>query len=182
MAERYFVAVAPPFHTAHRLAGRLQNAFEDHPIPGNRVDPQHWHLTLRFLGPLEPMWLDRLLFTLDDADLGDAFTFVIDGLGAFPRPERAQVLWAGVGDGEAHLLRLQADVEEALVAAGWEPEDRPFVPHLTLSTLRPVRDVWPWLERDADLRSRWRVEELTVFASTGSGRRYSVVETFPLST
>ncbi len=181
MAERYFVGIAPPFHTAHRLAGRLQNGFEDQPIPGNRVDPQHWHITLRFLGELEPMWLDRLLFTLGDTDFGAPFTFVLDGLGAFPNPEHAQVLWVGVGDGVERLHGLQADIDDALVAGGWEAEDRPFVPHLTLSTLRPVRDVWPWLERDADLRSRWRVEELTVFASTGSGRRYRVVETFPLA-
>nr|PZN39224.1 MAG: RNA 2',3'-cyclic phosphodiesterase [Bacillota bacterium] len=60
------------------------------------------------------------------------FTLAVAGVGAFPRPDAARVIWAGCGDGREALVALAERVERALVAAGFPPEPRPFSPHLTL--------------------------------------------------
>lgn len=177
------MAIRPPDTTRHDLAARLDRAFADRPLPGRRVEPAEWHLTLRFVGDPGDVGLDRLLAALDEADLGAPFTVSLAGLGAFPDPRRAQVLWAGIGRGLADLVDVREDVEEAADLAGLGREDRPFVPHLTLSRIRPADDVWPWLEADPDLRVSWRVEEIRVMRSHlhGPGPRYEDVEAFALT-
>jgi len=178
---KVFLALDPPEETRHHLAASLTEAFAGFPVPGRRVEPGGWHLTLRFLGDVRGAPLDRLLAELDETDLGDPFEVALDGLGAFPRPERAQVLWVGLADGEGPLADLRRVVEDACDDAGLGREGRPFIPHVTISRLRPSEDVWPWLERDPHLRTGWPVEAVTLFRShPGGAMRYERLEAFPL--
>jgi 2'-5' RNA ligase len=178
---RLFVAIQPPDAAAHHLAARLHDAFEEMPVPGVRVPPGQWHITLRFLGEVGDVGRDRLLAALDEGDLGGPFDIGLDGLGAFPRPGRAQVLWVGVGE-SVELATLAERVESASVKSGAAPEGRPFVGHLTISRMRPAVDVWKWLEADPDLGVRWTVDHISLLAShTGrDGLRHELLETFPL--
>lgn len=179
---RLFVAIRPPESTRHDLAARLDRAFADRPLPGRRVEPDAWHLTLRFVGDPGEVGFDRLVASLDEADLGSSFSVSLDGLGAFPNPRRAQVLWAGVGRGAVDLADVREDVEEAVDGAGLGREERPFIPHLTLARIRPAEDVWPWLEVDPDLRVAWRVHDVVLMRSHlgGPAPRYETIESFPL--
>jgi 2'-5' RNA ligase len=45
------------------------------------------------------------------------------------------VLWVGIDDQPA-LMALQASVERAVAAVGFEPEDRAYSPHITLARLK----------------------------------------------
>jgi 2'-5' RNA ligase len=78
---------------------------------------------------------------LETAPLGPRFAVVLGGLGAFPRPRRAGVLWVGVDEGAAELKRVAALVEEAARQAGFPAEKKPFSPHLTIARLHPARDL-----------------------------------------
>lgn len=177
-----FVGIRPPDAIRHELAARLEVAFADRPVPGRRVEPGDWHLTLRYVGDPGEVGLDRLLAALDEATLGRPFDLGLDALGAFPRPGRANVLWLGVDRGGEALDDLRGRVEDAVDRAGLGREDRPFVPHLTLSRIRPAVDVWAWLETDPDLRVRWRVAEVLLMRTARDGRRswYEDVASFPL--
>ena len=53
------------------------------------------HLTLHFLGPIVPEKLEALHRELSTAIDHPAFTMQYHGLGAFPKPKRARVLWIG---------------------------------------------------------------------------------------
>ncbi len=179
---RLFLAVVPNDEARHALAARLDQAFSDDPVPGRRVPPDSWHFTLRFLGDPGELGLDRVLHALEAASLGGTFRIGLSGLGAFPRPGKAEVLWAGVDAGERELIELRDRVEDAVEVAGLEREDRPFVPHLTLSRIRPATDVWRWLEADPDLRVRWTVPAVVLMRShrRHSGMEYEPLETFDL--
>ena len=179
---RLFLAVQPTDEARHALAARLDAAFSDDPLPGRIARPPSWHLTLRFLGDPGETGLDRLLGALDQAVLGTPFRLAVDGLGAFPRPGKATVLWLGIVRGEQELVEVQERTEDACVVAGLGREERPFVPHLTLSRIRPPVDVWRWLEKDPDLRVEWEVTTVDVMRSHRhhSGAEYELLERFEI--
>ena len=95
------------------------------------------HLTLRFLGPTPE---DRIGPTIDAVQAATAgpdapgpFEIVLGGAGAFPERGRPRAIWIGLTAGVTELDTLSARLGGALTTAGWEPDDRPFRPHLTLA-------------------------------------------------
>lgn len=179
-AAAHFLGIDLDEESRHRLAAGLSAAFEDHPVPGVRVSPPNWHLTLRYLGAVSPHQLDGVVHALSDASLGAPFRLRLDGLGAFPRPEQATVLWVGTGEGTDELHLVRDNVEDALESVGLPRDERPFAPHLTLSRIRPPVDVWTWLEADPLLDVRLRVDAVTLFRSERRPTAYPVLERFPL--
>ena len=179
-AAAHFLGIDLDDDARHHLAAALTGAFADQPIPGIRTSPTNWHLTVRYLGAVPPERLEATIHHLSESDLGASFSLQLDGLGAFPRPEKATVLWVGTGGGTEELLLLAERVEEALEEMGWPREDRPFAPHLTLSRIRPPTDVWTWLEADPILDVRVPVGTLTLFRSERRPTAYPAVERFPL--
>ena len=178
---RLFVGVDLAAEVRHALAARLAGTVEGR-LPGKVVPPPNWHLTLRFLGDVDQVGRDRLLMALAGADLGSAFDMTLTGLGAFPRPAKAAVLWAGVADGSVALGAVASRVEEACREAGFGPEERPFHPHLTLSRIRPPEDLTGLIRDVQEFRIRTMVDEVTLFESHlgRGGARYEALERFEL--
>lgn len=169
---RVFAAVVPPPEVVAALDDRLA----DVSIPGRPVPPPNWHLTLRFIGKVDEVKYQRWLGEMDSAALPSPFRVTLRGLGAFPRPARATVLWVGVqGDPLGDLATV---VDEAAEGAGLGREERPFRPHLTVSRVRPPADVRSLIDADDGWKLPFRVKEFHVMAAMGS--RYRVYETFPL--
>jgi 2'-5' RNA ligase len=96
------------------------------------VAPQNVHLTLKFLGDVSPANLERLAEALkvETAEY-ETFTISVSGLGAFPNPRRARVIWIGL-DAPAALLAILRGVEAVTSRLGYASEERPFSPHLTI--------------------------------------------------
>lgn len=175
---RVFVAVPLPAEV--RLA--LDDKLHQHQLPGKVAPPLNWHLTLRFLGNVDEVTYQRFVSEVDTADLGTKFRVALGGLGAFPNPKRATVLWVGVSRGGDELAELALTAEEAAQAAGLPPEERPFRPHLSLSRIRPQVDVSGLIEAFGDTGIGWRCETMVVYQShLGSGAaRYEPLEIFDL--
>jgi 2'-5' RNA ligase len=180
--ERLFLAVELPDDARDRLAVHLRDAPGGGRLPGRAVAPASWHLTLRFLGDTPPDQRAAVVRAMREADPGAGFTLGFGGLGAFPRPARATVLWLGVEEGAERLGALAAVAEDAARRAGFAAEERPFSAHLTLSRIRPAQDVRPLLERVPPFRERIRVDAVVLFRSHlgPGGARYEAVERFPL--
>lgn len=169
---RLFAALVPP----PEVVLALDDAIAAWDVPGRRVPPENWHVTLRFVGRLDEVRWDRWRSELDRADLGGPLRVRLGGPGAFPRPGRATVVFARV---EARgLAELAATVEEATVAAGIEPEERPFHPHLTLARVRPPADVTRLTDETEGAGIPWRADRLHLMAGVGS--RYRSFESFRL--
>ncbi len=178
---RLFVGVDLAADARHALAARLADTVEGR-LPGKVAPPPNWHVTLRFLGDVDQVRRDRLLMALAGADLGPTFDMTLTNLGAFPKAAKAAVLWAGVADGSVALEVLASRVEEACREAGFDPEERPFHPHLTLSRIRPPQDVTGLIRDVEGFRIRTRVDGVTLFKSHlgRGGARYEVLERFEL--
>ena len=150
-------------------------------LPGRAVNPENWHLTLRFLGSAAEDEAKRLTTALENASLGQVFDARLQGLGAFPRASRAAVVWLGVEAGADPLDRLAAQVEAAVQSAGFPPESRPFHAHLTLARLRPKRDIATLIDRHTTTVPL-RVDRVVLYRSHlgRGGPRYEALEEFPL--
>lgn len=97
---------------------------------------QNIHLTLKFLGEVSPASVAILTQMLRaEADSYSAFDISIGGLGSFPNPKQARVLWIGI-QAPAELEALQRGIESACARLGYAPDARPFSPHLTIGRVQ----------------------------------------------
>lgn len=174
---RVFAAIAPPAEVRQALAEQLR----PHGVPGKRVPPSNYHITLRFLGAIDEVTFDRYRAELDQMDLGASFVVSLQVFGAFPNERKASVVWAGVDRGAQRVYQLAELADEAAARAGVLPEDRPFLAHLTLSRVRPPAEVSE-LVAASELDVSWRVNEVVLF-ETRPGRGnviYEPLDFFPL--
>ena len=56
-----------------------------------------------------------------------------------PHLKNPRVIWMGLIDGSEILTSLQKQIETQLEKIGFQPEDRPFHPHLTLGRMKSSR-------------------------------------------
>jgi RNA 2',3'-cyclic 3'-phosphodiesterase len=131
---RLFVALDLPAAAVDALA-RFRDEAAD-PAVWRPLDAATFHVTLAFLGhrpEAEVAAVSEVLTALAPREppalaLGD---------GLLLPPRRARVLTVALVDDGA-LALLQAEVSDRLAAAGvYEPEARPFRPHVTVARLRP---------------------------------------------
>jgi 2'-5' RNA ligase len=95
-------------------------------------DPESWHLTLAFLGAVEPDAVDAMVERVAAASQHHLpFEATAAGLGGFPEEGRARVLWYGV-DANGALADLARDVR----AATGVDDVQPWQPHVTLGRSR----------------------------------------------
>lgn len=181
-----FVAVVPPPAVLAHLDAALAT-HRSEPGPLRWTPAEHWHLTLAFLPAVPAERVAELVERLGRAaSRGTALAATVAGVGAFPRPAYARVLWAGVQvDGEG-LRRLASAARAAARRTGVEVAAGPFTPHLTVARLPRAGDATTWLEAlDGYRGPAWTVDEMRLVAShRGQGEagrpRYETVAALPL--
>lgn len=98
------------------------------------------HLTLKFLGNVEPETIERVKPVLADIASGTSRIHIEPaGCGAFPTIRSPRVIWVGLRGQMGELAELARRIETAMVPLGFQPEDRPFKPHLTLGRVKGPR-------------------------------------------
>ena len=101
------------------------------------VDPQGIHLTLKFLGNINPVLTDGILESLCRiGEESSKFSLSLAGLGVFPNQREPRVLWAGLEGEMEPLAVLHEKVEAAMADQGFTRERRGFNPHLTIGRVR----------------------------------------------
>ncbi len=152
-------------------------------LPGARwIDPEYYHLTLRFIGDVDFALAHEVASLLGQVNR-KVFELRFDSLSSFGgRKPRAVV--AAAAPAQA-LLDLQAEHERLLQRIGLAPEGRKYIPHVTLARLRDSssRQVADYLSERGGFRSpSFRIARFVLFssrASTGGGP-YVVEEAFSL--
>ncbi len=133
---RCFIAIELSEELLERLAA-LQTALrQDEWTDQVRwVRPEGIHLTLKFLGNVPEARISAINQAIREAIAAAGvgpFTLRVVGLGAFPNFRRPNVIWVGVENEIERLQRLQEAIEVAMERLGFQREERPFHPHLTL--------------------------------------------------
>jgi 2'-5' RNA ligase len=177
---RAFLAIEPGPEARRAAAVVAQRLAAS--LPGVRwVRPEGYHVTLRFLGRVEPAALPPLVAAARAALAGVApFELHLGAVGLFPSPRRPRAV-ALVLAPEAPLVDLAARVEGAVRTAGFPAETRPFHAHLTLGRPRLAAPRAP-LEGGPLPAADFAVREVVLFRSElrPEGARYTPLERLPL--
>jgi 2'-5' RNA ligase len=187
---RSFVAVRVPDSWIAGL-GALRTQMDRHAAGLRWVPAEGSHVTLAFLGSIARARVPVISGTLGEAAAACAPCVVnTGGIGVFPHPGRATVLWLGIQDPSGGLSRLQQRVSEALSSVGLTPEGRSFHAHVTLGRWRtpPPRTAVDALlthQLPPELsgsHGAWTVAQMDLMESrlTPKGSIYTVLKTFPL--
>lgn len=103
------------------------------------VRPEHMHLTLFFVGDVTESAGAVIVKAMSGGIDQRPFPLSFGGLGVFPPRGHPRALFLGIANGEMDVIGLQERIARRLLAAGAEPERRPFLPHLTLARWRKSR-------------------------------------------
>ncbi|MDF2720738.1 MAG: 2-5 ligase [Paenibacillus sp.] len=132
-SPRLFVAIPVPAELKGSVGTMLSGLKRQ--LPFKRwVHPDDLHITLQFIGEVAPESQPAIEAALERiAARFSPFTLQLTGAGTFGAPQSPRVLWAKIGGQLQPLRALAADVEGQLADLGYEPENRPYSPHVTLA-------------------------------------------------
>jgi len=176
-----------PMASAHRasiasIAERIRAATSTR---ASWVRPENYHVTVRFLGEIDPMLtvdLDRIAGQV--VGRLEPFTMTLDRVGAFPSTDRARVLWVG-GETPVAFIELVRSLEERLRSIGFEPDRRGPEAHVTVARVkgRPDRGLVRTIE-DLELEEPLvaQADRIVLMESrlTSSGAVYSPLFETPI--
>jgi len=176
--HRLFVAIRPPAAIRALLLDAMGG------ISGARWQAEdQLHLTLRFIGEVDRHRAGDIHAALGGIHQAP-FEIALNGIGAFERRGHPDAVWAGVTPQEP-LKALHKKVDSALNRVGVAPDERAYLPHITLARLKrssgPVGDL---LAQSGGLASApFTVDHFALFESdlTPDGAVYSIVERYSLA-
>jgi 2'-5' RNA ligase len=165
---RAFIAIDLPAGVKQALGKVIEELSAQAPRGSVRwVKPGQMHLTLCFLGDTALAKLPDVQKALDHV-IGRyrPFTLHLGRTGCFPNCRQPRVIWVGLEEqavgrlrhlgylgaspetqaeglelGDSMLARLKRELDKVLRPLGWEPEKRPFHPHLTLGRVKDNNQV-----------------------------------------
>ncbi|MEO9527150.1 RNA 2',3'-cyclic phosphodiesterase [Roseibium sp.] len=147
------------------------------------IDPENYHLTLRFIGDIDDRTADEVVAALDRIRR-DPIEIRLNGLGSFGNG-KPHAVWARV-EPSAQLAELQAEQERILQRLHLPPERRKYIPHVTVARCKSStnEDVAKWLSERGNFQAppfiAGRFVLFSAKASVGGGP-YLVEEAYPLA-
>lgn len=136
---RTFIAVdIEPSPELIQTMNDLKNKLSGEPVKW--VSPNILHLTLKFLGDTKPSQVDEIGEELNQVSkMFSSFSFQLEGLGYFKNKGMPRVLFANINEGKV-LQHMAAEIDNRLAKLGFEPEPRPFKPHLTFARIKFLKN------------------------------------------
>ncbi len=173
----------------HRLQERLRPELRD-PRAVRWERAANLHITLQFLGNTRSEIIGDIVNALTEQVVAHrSFELHLGEPSAFGRG-RARVLLVHVGRGSAQVERLYDDAVQTLTPFGYEPDKRPYRPHLTIGRVRknkklPMAVALKHLRAHASVSDGlvMPVREVVLFQSrlSPTGATYSRLATFDLA-
>jgi 2'-5' RNA ligase len=172
---------------AARVVSALQIKLEAAKTPPKVVwvKPAALHVTIRFLGEVEPAEVERITPLLAPPIPLAPFDVQWRGLGTFPNKRNPRALWLGVTNGAAQLAAVEAEISRRLAGVAVELADRALLPHLTLGRVKMAGAGidWPKILQSAEVKNATSViDRVTLYQSTLSqyGPHYTELVSAPL--
>lgn len=152
------------------------------------VEPQNFHLTLKFLGNTPPYEIPAISAVLNDvAKKHKPFSFFMDKTGIFGSRYQPRVLWFGSDKPSQYLIALGKDVLDSLDQVGFARDSQNFVPHLTVARIKHIirKEAFQKVvqKHQNDFIQEVKVDTFYLFESIlkPQGPEYKIIRAFKLS-
>jgi 2'-5' RNA ligase len=94
------------------------------------------HVTLKFLGETDEAAIPKIIAAMEKAaKCAGPFEMTLKGMGSFPSKDNIKVVWVGMIGAEP-LISVAKVLEDECARLGFEREERPFSPHLTVGRMK----------------------------------------------
>ena len=149
------------------------------------VKPAALHVTIKFLGEVEPDDVERLKRLLAPPIAMAPFDIAWRGIGTFPNNRHPRALWLGVTNGAAQLAAIEAEISKRVAGTAVELDDRALLPHLTLGRVKMAGAGvdWPKVLQACEVRNATsHVDRVSLYQSKLSqhGPHYTELVSAPL--
>lgn len=138
-AAKLFIALWPTADTVQAI--QQQSPIVYNWATGRALPAAHWHITLAYMGRCSAVQWDNVSKGFGGLVIPTVAQLQLEAVGHF---EQAQVIYLQVAANRGHYPQLQRAYQQLwaqLDPWGWQPEDRPYVPHVSL--LRRAQYQWP---------------------------------------
>jgi len=137
---RSFVAIPIPAEIRRRLV-EVENDLMPAGAGVKWVSEDNFHVTLKFLGYVEPERMEAVARGVEVAVRGiGPFEVELAEVGAFPKISRPSVIWVGVTRGAHEMITLADRTDREMAKMGFERETRPFSPHITIGRVKSPKN------------------------------------------
>jgi 2'-5' RNA ligase len=126
---RAFIAVDFPVEL-HEKITEIQLKFNEFKF--KFVGPDLVHITMKFLGEVPDNQISDISKALDNVKC-QSFSSHVKGIGVFPKPKFAKVIWLGC---DGNFDELNEQIESTLSSFEFEPTHHRFSPHATLARVK----------------------------------------------
>jgi 2'-5' RNA ligase len=175
--HRLFVGLRPPSPIRTRLLALMGG------IPSARWQrDDQLHITLRFIGEVDRHAAEHIALALGQVRF-PPLDIALSGVGQFDSRGRPNAVWAGVTPHDA-LAALHRKIDQAIVRTGQLPEQRAYLPHITLARMNAASGAADaFLKAQAALASPpFMLDQFMLFESSlgGEGASYEIADRYPL--
>lgn len=175
---RLFIAIEIP-EDIKECIDEMQKRIDDKNNKIRFVNKNNVHLTLKFLGEVQPNNLEEIKNNLKKI-IFKAFSVVLNGVGVFPNENHILVIWVGLKPEEL-VLELQKDIDENLKKLF--KKEKNFKPHLTLARVKYIDDKESFIDKLKKIKvenKNIRVDSFKLIKSSLTRQRpiYEVIDTF----
>ena len=186
---RLFVACEMPDDAKEAIGEVIQTLKGKSGTDVRWIKAEGVHVTLKFLGEVPVKKLPAIKLAIQEAVVGHSpFELEFSNIGTFGGREGLRIMWVGIAGDVLRLEALVRAANAALAVVGFEPERRPFRPHLTLGRVkdeistRRRAEIEVAVGKMAVPGTGWRTNQVSLMRSrfTPKGVQYDVLATFPL--
>lgn len=175
---RLFIAIDLPADRSDALSALRDDSLDVRWTPANQ-----YHITLRFIGDTGEETVEALRNDLRAVEV-PSFSISGEGLDVFPSRRRPRVLVARMST-HPELELLREEIERTVVRYGFDPESKPFNPHVTFARVRrgSPREVRQFLKANAGITlAPFSVTDFHLYRSDlqPSGAQHTVLESYGL--
>jgi len=155
------------------------------------VKPDNLHVTLKFLGEIEPSQIGDLKVitqrVIEESGVTTPIRTALNTAGFFPNPNKPRVVWIGPADQPIEIVTLAENLSEHLEKIGFNREQKPFITHVTLGRVKEqgkaVEELVQLMKRTPAFEYTTTFEYLTLMESelTPHGSIYRPVFQIPFA-
>ncbi|WP_188206475.1 RNA 2',3'-cyclic phosphodiesterase [Alkalibacillus aidingensis] len=182
----YFIGIPVPTKVAEELID-WQERLKPHVDYRIWVAKADFHITLKFLGPCSDEKIDQLTKSILNLDLPESFDLKVDGIRFFGKKIQPRVTYAHV-EGHPRLDLIKQLIEKSAVKNGFEMENRPYRPHITLAKKWKDQSMSLTNPLSSELISRgsvyrFSVDHFNIYQiNLNQKPKYQVIQSFQLKT